>query len=196
MQKSYDLVVYDIDGTLGPSGRDFTVEQLKLVDTTDPEQFRLMDKSSFTYGPFLGVTETIEQLRGRVKQAVISNGPGIRQKNKLILMGLENTFDHLYISEEHAGKMFGVYDEIKLKSIEKPSPSMFQRMNWETKTSPEKCVYIGNTWVDYLAARNAGWDFIGVIDADEKYKDDFKSERKLKLVQQHEFNRILEHILQ
>ncbi len=196
MGSKFDLVVYDIDGTLGPSGRSLTAEQLILVDTTKPEQFRLFDRSGFVYGAFPGVVETIAQLRNIVKQAIISNGPSIRQRNKLVLAGLEEIFNPVYISEEHARKMFGVFNGVQLKSIEKPSPSMFQRMNGETRTRPERCVYIGNTEVDYLAARNAGWDFIGVIDTDEKYQEDFKNREDLKLVQQHEFHRILEHILQ
>lgn len=196
MASRYDLVCFDLDGTLCPTGRALSDENLKIVDTTPPEEFKRLDLSGFNFRPFPGVLETLDTLRRSTRLSIISNGFENRQLNKIYLIGLDGYFHPICISEEHAKKMFGVYDDRQLKSIEKPSSSMFQRMNWKTKTSPERCVYIGNIYADYLAARNASWDFIGVIDADEKYKDDFKGEKDLKLVQQYEFQRILEHILE
>ena len=52
MEVNYDIVCFDIDGTLCPSGRVLTREQLLLIDQTRPESFKFLPKNDFNFQAF------------------------------------------------------------------------------------------------------------------------------------------------
>lgn len=196
MECLYDIVAFDIDGTLCPSGRVLAAESLRLIDETHPDTFRKLDRNGFNFRPFTGVERALTQLQHITRLAIISNGPHFRQRNKLILLALEEFFGSVYISGELARISFGEdYTRETEQGIAKPNTLMFERINADTRTFASRSLYVGNRQMDYEAASKAGWDFIGVIDSNERYENDFFGSEPApkKLVRQREFARILEY---
>ena len=197
MQNRYELIAFDIDGTLCQSGRTLTPEQLELITLSDPESFREQDKSGFNYSAFPGVVDTIKALAG-VRRGIISNGFGRRQRNKLILTGLDDLFDPIYISEDFACSFFEeAYTADRKKEfereIEKPSPIMMMRMNLMTRTLASRSLYVGNTDEDHRTARASGWDFLRIRDPDPKYSA-IGVDGAIAVIDQNRFHEILEYI--
>ncbi|MCH5191123.1 MAG: YjjG family noncanonical pyrimidine nucleotidase [Oscillospiraceae bacterium] len=77
----------------------FTLENLgfdRIDDFNSEYQVRLGDKVFF----FDNGPETVEALRGRVKQYAVTNGTYIAQKRKLELSGLDKIFNGIFISDK------------------------------------------------------------------------------------------------
>lgn len=192
MECPYKLIVFDLDGTLAISGNYLSDKEIKMLDEFNSKQIN-ENKKLFNYKTYKNVKETLEILRKFTKLALISNGHYPRQKNKLILAGIYDYFDLIYISQEIAIKKFGdKFTPEQLAQIEKPSIYMFKQMNKETKTLPEECIYIGNIDNDQIVAAEIGWDFIRIKDEDPR------AIRKLtweKTVHQDNFKEILKYLL-
>ena len=196
----YNLIIFDIDGTLCPSGRTLKEEELQLIDTTNPAEFKnanLAAKIKYNYFP--GVLNALEQLKGQAKLAIASNGPSFRQRNKLIAAGIDNLFDKelIIISEDLALFYYSLdtglsywqkeYDrEEYLKRVEKPKPNMLYHVLNRANAQKQNAVYIGNDAIDLETAKNAGIDFIRIID---KSKKGFKAEKE---VHQNEFHKLID----
>lgn len=57
----------------------------------------------------------------------------------------------------------------------KPDPRVFNKALYEFDVMPIECVYVGDTLKDGFAAKNAGMDFIAVLESGLVSKDTFKN---------------------
>ncbi|MDO7908617.1 HAD family hydrolase [Paenibacillus sp. JX-17] len=100
--------------------------------------------------PFTGAVELMKQLQdGGMQVGLITNGEQKHQFRKIQTLGLDKVVpaDRIFIS----GSV----------GIAKPSPGIFHYVNQQTGTSPEECVYIGDSWRnDVVGAIAAGWNMI------------------------------------
>jgi len=99
-------------------------------------------------GPYPGMTELMAKLRAAGKQiAIISNKPdgAVKQLADELFSGLVDA-------------AIGESDDIRRK----PWPDMVLKTMAELGAKPEECVYIGDTEVDMLTAKNSGLPCISV----------------------------------
>lgn len=195
----YDLVIFDIDGTLCPSGRVLSEEELRILDTTNPKDFKASNLGiNMKYSSFKGAKNALEQITKDAKLGIASNGPSWRQKNKLIAAGIDHFFDkELVIISEDLALSYHSLDtglnywsneyakELYMKQVEKPNSSMLSHLLIRANLSKQNAVYIGNTEEDFTAAKNAGMAFIRVID---KSKKRFKTGHE---IHQNEFYKLI-----
>lgn len=88
--------------------------------------------------------ETVQSLRGKVRQYAVTNGTRIAQERKLKISGLEDLLDGVFISEE--------------VGIEKPGIGFFQRV-WDVigTYKPDEVMIIGDSLTsDIQGGNNAG----------------------------------------
>jgi putative hydrolase of the HAD superfamily len=91
---------------------------------------------------FEDVRASIHQLRGH-RLGIVSNGPSHEQRRKLVRMGIQDSFDGVFISEECGSA--------------KPSPQIFLKACSVLGESPSSAMYVGDKYdVDALGARSAG----------------------------------------
>lgn len=77
---------------------------------------------------------------------IITNGPEDHQTKKIRALGVDKLIppNRIFISDA--------------VGIAKPDPEIFAYVNKMTGTSPEHCLYIGDTWAnDVVGALDAGW---------------------------------------
>ncbi|KGE18985.1 HAD family hydrolase [Paenibacillus wynnii] len=77
---------------------------------------------------------------------IITNGPEDHQMKKIRALGVDKLIpeDRIFISDA--------------VGIAKPDPEIFAYVNRKTETTPEHCLYIGDTWGnDVVGALEAGW---------------------------------------
>ena len=197
----YDLVIFDIDGTLCLSGKTLSEEELQLIDTANPAEFKNANLAAkIKYTCFPGVINTLEQLKlNSVKLGIASNGPSFRQKNKLIAAGIDNLFEkELVIISEDLALFYHNLDtglnywpteyarEEYLKRVEKPNPNMLSHILIRANAQKQSTIYVGNAVEDFTAAQKAGLAFIRVID---KEKKGFKAEKE---IHQNEFHKLID----
>ena len=91
-----------------------------------------------------GASEILSALRGKARIGVITNGPSLRQREKLRFCGIHpETLDAIVISEE--------------VGTTKPDPEIFHRAIDHLMTEPQQTVMIGDSWEnDILGAINSG----------------------------------------
>lgn len=91
-----------------------------------------------------GALELLEELNGKYKLAIITNGFKESQHIKMDSSGLSKYFEDVFISEEIG--------------INKPDPGIFHYVMEKTgATSPTQCVMIGDTYqTDIVGAMSAG----------------------------------------
>ncbi len=195
----YDLIIFDIDGTLCPSGRILSEDELKIIDLTHPKDFKASNlgiNMKYTYFP--GVRTALEQIAKDAKLAIASNGPSFRQKNKLIASGIDHLFDkELVIISEDLALSYHTLDtglnywpneytkELYMKRVEKPNSSMLSHLLIRSNAPKQRAIYVGNTEEDFTAAKNAGMAFVRVID---KSKKRFKTGHE---IHQNEFHKLI-----
>lgn len=196
----YNLVIFDIDGTLCPSGEILSEEELKIIDTTEPKEFKKnISSENVNYSPFPGVSSVLEEIAKTTKLAIASNGPSWRQKNKLIASGIDHFFDKelIIISEDLAlfyhsldtGLNYWPSDYAKEEysnKVKKPNSNMLSHLLTRANVPKQNAVYVGNDEIDLTAAKKAGLAFIRVID---HAKPEFKAEQE---IHQNEFNKLIE----
>jgi HAD superfamily hydrolase (TIGR01549 family) len=94
-----------------------------------------------------GVLELFEQLReSSIDIGLITNGPVLHQRNKIIALDLFNWVDEqvVYISD-------GI-------GIAKPDPNVFHYVQQRTAYLPDQMVYVGDAWHNDIAPSfRAGW---------------------------------------
>ncbi|GEM_PF-5537680 len=156
----YKLIAFDIDGTLAPSGKTLGEKEGVLQMISEKECYRR--KKEFPYLPYPQVNETLKKLRKEAKLVIISNGNGNLQRNKLSILKIRHYFTSLLISENVCREIYGTIE--KLNEVEKPNKFMFEKVCQEGGVNPRECLYIGNRDSDYMGARNAGWDFLRIVD--------------------------------
>ncbi len=190
MKKRYTCVLFDMDGTLLYTVEDIanslnitlkeygypthTVEEVKsyinhgayrLVELALPEDAR--DKDNVTAvltrylevykehvyeksRPYDGISEMIRNLKANgVRLAIVSNKPDVQTKILAEKCFPENTFD--YVSGGGIG----------LPS--KPDPACIEGALAALMVGKEQVLYVGDSYVDVLTARNAGLPCVGVL---------------------------------
>lgn len=88
--------------------------------------------------------ETLRALQGKVLQCAVTNGTAIAQKKKLSVSGLDQIFDHIFISDEIG--------------IDKPNTAFFDAV-WQTigLFSPDTVLIVGDSLTsDIRGGNNAG----------------------------------------
>ncbi len=197
---SYKLVLFDIDGTLCPSGKILTPRELSLIDSTHPKAFKDLNlRRELNYPCFDGMEDCLKELKNsKIELGVVSNAPSFRQKNKLIASGIDELFNEdLVIISENLAPGYYFLDtglvswpdketkEEYVQRVSKPKACMFCHAFSKTNHSRDSIVYVGNQFEDSVAAQAAGVSFIRVID---KEKPDFKSEWE---INQNEFYKLI-----
>jgi putative hydrolase of the HAD superfamily len=96
--------------------------------------------------------DTLAELRRRgLKLGVITNGPGVMQRRKLAMLGLEHAFDAVLVSDE--------------ERVRKPDPEIFRRALARLEVAARRAVFVGDHPVaDVDGAHGAGllavWKFV------------------------------------
>ncbi|MCD4707318.1 MAG: HAD family hydrolase [Candidatus Sabulitectum sp.] len=102
-----------------------------------------------------GAKEILESLKGKVKLAVVSNGPGDVQNPRLKKTGIAHYFSHCFFSRDIG--------------IAKPDPAILHLAMKTLKVTKQETLFIGDsTTSDQPAAQAAGIDFF-------LFKGDFKN---------------------
>lgn len=91
-----------------------------------------------------GAMEVCENLRGKLRQCVVTNGVARTQRNKLLLSGIANVMDHIFISEELGAS--------------KPDQLFFERVLRQLpEVERSRVLIVGDSLSsDMLGGRNAG----------------------------------------
>lgn len=109
--------------------------------------------------PYDGIPELLAALKAReMSLAILSNKP-----HSSVLPIVEHFFPGLFDIVQ------GAQDGLALK----PSPELLFKIAEELSVSPKECVFIGDSGVDMLTAKNAGAFAVGVLWG-------FRSERELR----------------
>lgn len=94
-----------------------------------------------------GTSELLQELHGRMRMHIITNGFQEVQAIKLTASGIGHYFD-VVLTSEAAG-------------ASKPDPRIFARALRDAKASPEQSIMVGdNALADMAGARQAGWDHV------------------------------------
>jgi len=111
--------------------------------------------------PFAGSPRLLQILKARgAVLALISDGPGPAQQNKLRALGLETCFDHLVFTGAH-GADWG-----------KPSPRAFLKVMEASGVPAPACVYVAdNPQKDFAGPNRLGWGTIRVREQTGLYRD-------------------------
>jgi putative hydrolase of the HAD superfamily len=93
--------------------------------------------------PFPGVVPTLFELKKNYKLGVISNGPAVKQWEKLVGLGIHHFFDSVSTSEE-IGR-------------EKPQKEIFEKAVEKLGFVPQECIMVGDRLdTDILGGKMAG----------------------------------------
>lgn len=108
--------------------------------------------------PYDDTAPTLARLKDSgYKIGVITDGLSIKQWEKLVRLGLQDTFDCVVISEEIGA--------------EKPDIKLFQKACDELEVKPEECLYVGDRLnTDITGANRAGMRSVRLLRG--KYKDE------------------------
>jgi HAD superfamily hydrolase (TIGR01549 family) len=89
------------------------------------------------------VEDLFENLTGKFKLGLLTNGPSNLQRRKIDVLGIDRWFDEIIVSGEH--------------DLAKPDPRIFYIALEELNSDPEQTIYVGNSLeYDVLGANNAG----------------------------------------
>ena len=108
--------------------------------------------------PEPGVRTALEQIHGRCRIAVVSNGGSVGQRAKLARLGLDGVIDHVFISAEI--------------NLAKPDPELFRHvLNWAEADAAD-CAFVGDDpYLDLAPAAALGmitiWRERGMWPADQ-----------------------------
>ena len=116
------------------------------LDTNCVAQFNAQYQISLgdTFCFYDGAEETVQSLRGKVKQYAVTNGTAIAQKRKLACSGLDQLLDGVFISEE--------------VGVEKPGVDFFHRVFEKIGTyDRDEVLIVGDSLTsDIQGGNNAG----------------------------------------
>ena len=111
--------------------------------------------------PYPDVVPALEELHGKARLGLITEGPRAVQDAKLDALGLRSWFDNVVVLGEEEREDW------------KPSRLPFDRWLQGGEIRPETAVYLGdNPAKDFLAARRAGWASIRVRRSDGLHREE------------------------
>lgn len=142
-----DLLTYDCNGIIPVRGR--LIAFREKYGYYLPESFE-KDFTRFYYDEMCnyvglgdGVRETLDQLKGRYRMAILSNGDSKSQHDKIDALPLAEYFEEIFVS--------GDYD------YQKPEPEIYEMAAKELGVKCEECMMIGDVFsTDILGAIRAG----------------------------------------
>lgn len=109
-----------------------------------------------THPPHIALTadsvQCLEQLRGKCKLGLITDGPAEMQWNKIRALGLEKIFDHIIVTAD-LGPGFS-----------KPHPRAFTEMEKSLQAGGPQVFYVAdNPAKDFIVPSQLGWRTIRII---------------------------------
>ncbi len=135
----------------------FTTIKLCAPENTDEEKLAEIHRYFAPYyeqhradntRPYDGIVELLQKLKDRgIKTAVVSNKSDISVKP---------------LAEQYFPKLFDIALGVSDKIEKKPAPDMVELILEELSLNKEDAVYIGDSEVDILTAKNSGIDCINV----------------------------------
>lgn len=126
-------------GQLFPGGNVQTIEQIY-----DQLQSRV------PYSVFKSIPDVLEKIRLGTKVGILTNGNASKTSRKLISLGL-------------ADFPFDVVISLGNGNLKKPQPGCFDECIELLDCDAERIVYVGDSLIDLIAARNAGLHFWAVL---------------------------------
>lgn len=97
-----------------------------------------------------GMTEVLEQLKGKYKLGILSNGDSFSQHSKIRQVGIEHYFDVIVVSDDYG--------------IDKPDARIFEKTCELLGVKPEECVMVGDVFsMDVLGSTRAGMTPIWIV---------------------------------
>jgi len=188
--KAYSTYIFDLDGTLLNTLDDLTIatnyalrecgmpehsdndilqfvgngiRQLMIRAVPDGEQNPQFDKAFDTFQayylehaldhtrPYPGVTETLRELKARGKRlAVVSNK---------YYMATQELVKHFFGDIIHVA--IGEHEAAGIRK--KPAPDTVEEALWQLGTGKENAIYVGDSEVDIMTARNSNIPCISVL---------------------------------
>lgn len=93
----------------------------------------------------------MDRIGAVARLAVITDGPGASQRNKVEALGLGDVADPVVVTDEHG------------PAFRKPSPAAFEFVMKECGARPAECTYVADNPVkDFAAPRLLGWQTVRV----------------------------------
>ena len=212
--KNYGYIFFDLDGTLVNSVQLARVSFLKLL------QVRGIKVKNFDIGPLSG-SPTVGILKFMKKKYGLKGNlmdlrnerrrhffEMIKSKN-LLFPGVENTLKKLkkkYKIAVATGSSYGTMSQILPKKIMKlfnvivtiddvkegkPNPEQLILILKKLKINSKKCLMIGDSRFDQIAAKRAGMDSIGVLTGGTKRKDLLKAGAKEVIENVNKLNKVI-----
>ena len=135
-----------IERAMGDASKDEELKAKVTKDYDDDYIIHCLDKTK----PYDGIVEMLKSLKQNgIKINVLSNKPDEFVKNML-----DKLFD---------GIEFDIAWGKKAQYPTKPDPSSVLALLDELSVDKNDCLYVGDSNVDVITARNAGLDFCGVL---------------------------------
>ncbi len=148
----------------GARGTIFDTALLACGAQPTPESIRRLVDVYRTHVPAIALApdaiECLRRLSGRVRLAIVTDGPLQSQRAKVRALGLEALVDHVVFTEE-LGPGFA-----------KPSPRAFELVEEHLAAAGERCVYVAdNPAKDFAGPSIRGWRSIRIRRPDGLHHD-------------------------
>ncbi len=167
----YEVVFWDIDGTLYDPLINCPKWEEELPEKSDLDGINISHLKFWM--PYPGIKELLKKIPQNI-QGIISNGYDLNQKNKILLLGVEDYFNPklIFTSGGEAERLLSSgYRKINGKKhiwaidnmmgvTQKPEEYMFKRALQISGIKAENAIMIGNSWTDICGAQKAGMNSI------------------------------------
>jgi putative hydrolase of the HAD superfamily len=120
-------------------------EELKIQPLIPPEEIskKYLEEAEKHWKFYESADTVLNKLQHDYKLGLITNGFTKTQNKKIQILGIENHFDYICLSED--------------VELAKPDPKIFEHTLHILQSKPEECVFIGDDYDnDVLGAKNSG----------------------------------------
>ncbi len=167
----YEVVFWDIDGTLYDPLINCPKWEEELPEKSDLDGINISHLKFWM--PYPGIKELLKKIPKNI-QGIISNGYDLNQKNKILLLGVEDYFNPklIFTSGGEAERLLSSgYRKINGKKhiwaidnmmevTQKPGEYIFKRALQISGIKAENAIMIGNSWTDIYGAQKTGMNSI------------------------------------
>lgn len=173
------LLIFDVDGVLIDSKKNMELSWKKvqhehsLYKISFENYFKHVGKPFFVILKLIGVKTNYEKIRKTYQIESIKHQNKIRYYDKTIetLKKLKKknynlnivTSKDFYRTKKFLGKNINLFNKIECdnkRTKGKPHPDKINKIIRQLKFEKEDCIYIGDTNIDYLTAKNSNIDFV------------------------------------